>query len=182
MAKYKRIKNTQADVPDSRDWIYQSALINIAEFIDPVVHTRRNILDQKSEGACTGFAVAAVINILNQRAGRDIAVSARMLYEMAKRNDEWPGESYDGSSLRGSINGWKNMGVCEEALWPYLIGTKKGRVLLSKWQRMRVAIPLVRIIVSCRTSVIFMRHLTKLVLSQSRQKYTKAGTMPRAVL
>ena len=126
MAKYKRIKNTQADVPDSRDWIYQSALIKIAEFIDPVVHTRRNILDQKSEGACTGFAVAAAINILNQHAGRDIAVSARMLYEMAKRNDEWPGESYDGSSLRGSINGWKNMGVCDEALWPYLIGTKKG--------------------------------------------------------
>ena len=131
MAKYKRIKNTQADVPDNRDWIYQPALIELAEFIDPLVHTRRIILDQKSEGACTGFAVAAAINILNQRAGRDIVVSARMLYEMAKRNDEWPGESYDGSSLRGAIHGWKNMGVCEEAMWPYYTGANKGSLTIE---------------------------------------------------
>lgn len=131
MAKYKRTKNTQADVPDNRDWIYQPALIGLAEFIDPLVHTRRIILDQKSEGACTGFALAAAINILNQRAGRKIVVSARMLYEMAKRNDEWPGETYDGSSLRGAIHGWKNMGVCEEAMWPYLIGVNKGSLTIE---------------------------------------------------
>lgn len=126
MAKFNRIKNTQADVPDSRDWIYQPPLIKLKEFIDPQVHTRRRILDQKSEGACTGFAVAAAINLLNQNADRDIVVSARMLYEMAKRNDEWPGEEYDGSSLRGAISGWKNMGVCKEDLWPYRVGSNKG--------------------------------------------------------
>ena len=126
MAKYTRIKNTQPDVPDNRDWIYQPALIELAEYIDPPVHTRRNILDQKSEGACTGFAVAGAINLLNQRAGRDIQVSPRMLYEMAKRCDEWPGEDYDGSSLRGAINGWKNMGVCEDSVWPYRVGPNKA--------------------------------------------------------
>lgn len=91
------------------------------------MHTRRKILDQKNEGACTGFAVAAAINLLNQRIDKDTVVSARMLYEMAKRNDEWPGEKYDGSSLRGAIYGWKNMGVCQEALWEYRTGSKKGR-------------------------------------------------------
>jgi len=131
MAKYKRIKNAQVDVPDNRDWIYQPALIELEKFIDPQVHTRRIILDQKSEGACTGFAVAAAINMLNQRAGRDIVVSARMLYEMAKRCDEWPGESYDGSSLRGAIHGWKNMGVCEEAMWPYYTGANKGSLTIE---------------------------------------------------
>ena len=131
MAQSKKIKNVQADVPDRRDWIYRPALIELVEFIDPLVHTRRNILDQKSEGACTGFAVAAAINILNQRAGRNIVVSARMLYEMAKRNDEWPGESYDGSSLRGAIHGWKNMGVCEDAMWPYFTGAKKGSLTIE---------------------------------------------------
>jgi hypothetical protein len=137
MARYKRIKNTQADVPDNRDWIYQPALIELAEFIDPLVQTRRNILDQKSEGACTGFAVAAAINILNQRAGRNIVVSARMLYEMAKRNDEWPGESYDGSSLRGAIHGWKNMGVCEDTMWPYYTGATKGSLTIEKAKNAR---------------------------------------------
>ena len=131
MATYKRIKNTQPDVPDNRDWIYQPALIPLAEYIDPVVHTRRNILDQKSEGACTGFAVAAAINLLNQGAKREIEVSARMLYEMAKRNDEWPGESYDGSSIRGAINGWKNMGVCEDSKWPYRVGANKGSLTVE---------------------------------------------------
>jgi len=126
MAKYNRITNTQADVPDNRDWIYQPSLIKLEKFIDPLVHTRRKILDQKSEGSCTGFAVAAVINQLNQQADRDVVVSPRMLYEMARRNDEWPGEEYDGSSLRGAINGWKNMGVCKEELWPYRIDTNKG--------------------------------------------------------
>ncbi|MCP4337484.1 MAG: alpha/beta hydrolase [Desulfobulbaceae bacterium] len=131
MANYKRITNTQPDVPDSRDWIYQPALTRLSDFIDPVVHTRRNILDQKSEGACTGFAVAAAINMLNQRAQRDITVSPRMLYEMAKRNDEWPGEEYDGSSLRGAIHGWKNMGVCEERYWPYRVGSNKGELTIA---------------------------------------------------
>ncbi len=131
MAKYNRKKNTQADVPDNRDLIYQPSLIKLEKFIDPQVHTRRKILDQKSEGACTGFAVAAAINLLIQKAERDVVVSARMLYEMAKCNDEWPGEEYDGSSLRGAIAGWKNMGVCREELWPYRLGSKKGSLTIK---------------------------------------------------
>jgi hypothetical protein len=79
----------------------------------------RHVLDQGQEGACTGFALAAVIDSLNQRRGRDIRVSPRMLYEMARRHDEWPGDDYEGSSLRGAIRGWRNMGVCREELWPY---------------------------------------------------------------
>lgn len=126
MAERKPITNVQADVPDIRDWLYKPALLQLADFIDPLVHTRRIILDQKSEGACTGFAVAGAINMLNQRAGRDVIVSPRMLYEMAKRSDEWPGEDYDGSSLRGAISGWSNMGVCEEQYWPYRLGSNKG--------------------------------------------------------
>jgi pimeloyl-ACP methyl ester carboxylesterase len=42
-----------------------------------------------------------------------------MLYEMARRHDEWSGEDYEGSSLRGAIQGWKNMGVCQEKLWKF---------------------------------------------------------------
>ena len=46
----------------------------------------------------------AVINRLNQEQGCDIKASPRMLYEMAKRFDEWPGESYEGSSVRAAIS------------------------------------------------------------------------------
>lgn len=44
-----------------------------------------------------------------------------MLYEMAKRYDEWSGEDYDGSSARGAMKGWHKHGVCSEELWRYSV-------------------------------------------------------------
>jgi Papain family cysteine protease len=117
MVKRKRKLNANPDVPDFRDYIYEPALIQLQETITPPEGLK--ILDQYSEGACTGFSLAACINQLYRISNHDIQVSARMLYEMAKRSDEWPGEDYDGSSLRGAIRGWKNMGVCQESEWEY---------------------------------------------------------------
>ncbi len=112
------ITNAASDLPDARDWYYRPALVNLASRIDPPRNL--HILDQKDEPACTGFALAAVINYLNQQRGDDEKkVSMRMLYEMARRNDEWQGEDYSGSSCRGAIKGWYNMGVAEEKLWSY---------------------------------------------------------------
>ncbi|MFT5334145.1 MAG: hypothetical protein ACI9GB_002052 [Halioglobus sp.] len=51
-----------------------------------------DILNQRNEGACAGFALAAAINRLNRRSRNPLRVSERMLYEMAKRHDEWAGE------------------------------------------------------------------------------------------
>jgi pimeloyl-ACP methyl ester carboxylesterase len=114
-----RIKNATKDLPDLRDRIYEPALVRLDPEIAPDVIPDA-ILDQGYEGACTGFSLAAVINHLNRRAERaEIRVSPRMLYEMAKRFDEWDGEDYEGSSLRGAIRGWKNNGVCQEKRWPY---------------------------------------------------------------
>ncbi len=112
------ITNAAPDLPDARDWYYRPALINLASRIDPPRNL--HILNQQDEPACTGFALAAVINYLNQQRGDDEKkVSMRMLYEMARRNDEWQGEDYSGSSCRGAIKGWYNMGVAEESLWSY---------------------------------------------------------------
>ncbi|GAA5482468.1 C1 family peptidase [Haloferula sargassicola] len=84
-----------------------------------------SVLDQGQEGACTGFGLAAVANYLlaTRRDSPDpTPVSTRMLYEMAKRNDEWAGEDYEGSSARGAMKGWHKFGVCSEDLWPYKFG------------------------------------------------------------
>jgi len=123
------VRNAQADVPDQRDWIYRPALIELEEVINPPVDL--HILDQASEGACTGFALAGAINLLYRFASQNVKVSARMLYEMAKRSDEWPGEDYDGSSLRGAIRGWENMGVCAEEEWAYQI-RHKGNLTIER--------------------------------------------------
>ena len=111
------------DKIDIRDWMYQPTL---APLPDRIVNTPLvpSILDQGNEGACTGFALAAVINF--QLAARKLLrpnslarmVSPRMLYEMARRYDEWPGEKYEGSSARGAIKGWIAHGVATSTTWP----------------------------------------------------------------
>lgn len=47
------------------------------------------------------------------------SVSPRMLYNLARRHDEYAGDDYDGSSCRGALKGWFRHGVCLEADWPY---------------------------------------------------------------
>lgn len=83
------------------------------------------ILDQGQEGACTGFGLACVINyLLWRKQGREPEfnfqpVSPRMLYDFARRYDEYSGEDYEGSSCRGALKGWFHHGVCPETDWPY---------------------------------------------------------------
>ncbi|GAB3440466.1 C1 family peptidase [Insolitispirillum peregrinum] len=114
--------NALPDVPDIRDRYYEPSLIPLKRAVGPL--KAPVILDQGRDGACTGFALAAVINLLLAERARLAdeddceTVSPWMLYDMARRHDEWPGEDYDGSSLRGALRGWYNNGVCRSSLWP----------------------------------------------------------------
>lgn len=112
--------NVTADAPDLRDRFYEPTL----RALESTLHPPGNVyvLDQGTEGACTGFGLAATINLLYRKRDTEEKVSARMLYEMARRYDEWAGEDYAGSSCRGAIKGWANTGVCTEKLGPYRSG------------------------------------------------------------
>ncbi|MBB4302773.1 hypothetical protein GGD81_001809 [Rhodobium orientis] len=118
-----RVVDVKPDPPDLRDRFYVPALIDLKLKLDPP--KRVEVLDQGQEGACTGFGLAAVINHLNgfrRQAGGEYLprrVSPRMLYEMAKLHDEWEGEAYSGSSIRGALKGFFHNGVCGEDLAPY---------------------------------------------------------------
>lgn len=102
---------------DIRDWYYRPRLQALP---DQVVNCDRvpEILDQGQEGACTGFALAASINYLLHQRGSKLRVSPRMLYELARRYDDWPGEDYEGSSARGAMKAWVRHGVCSRTSWP----------------------------------------------------------------
>jgi hypothetical protein len=120
----KRIFNARPDTLDFRDKMYEANLYEVPVKIDLEEYKKWKvpILDQGQEGACTGFGLATVTNYLLRR--RKIVpdpkpVSPRMLYQMAKRYDEWPGEHYSGSSARGAMKGWHKHGVCGEECWPY---------------------------------------------------------------
>jgi len=137
MSKNTFIKNVEADFPDNRDWIYQPNLQQLKPYIDPPAILK--IRNQGTDGACTGFSLAAAIDYIKRSSGKPkYKASARMLYEMAKHHDEWPKEDYEGSSLRGAIHGWKNSGVCTEESWPYFTSPdKKGNLTVEKAKEAR---------------------------------------------
>ncbi|MCX2861472.1 C1 family peptidase [Paucibacter sp. PLA-PC-4] len=123
-AATKRTLDARRDTLDFRDRMYVSTLVEVPSRIalEDYQALEVPILDQGQEGACTGFGLATVANFLLRR--RKVVpdptpVSPRMLYDMARRYDEWPGESYSGSSARGAMKGWHKHGVCAESVWPY---------------------------------------------------------------
>ena len=117
----KKISRTLDAFPDKidlKDWEYLPTLRALPDEIVNI-HAVPTILNQGTEGACTGFALAAVINFLLHQRKLKRRISPRMLYELARRYDEWPGENYSGSSARGAMKGWERHGVCTEKLWPH---------------------------------------------------------------
>lgn len=120
--KIDRTFDAMPDTLDFRDVMYMPTLMEVPPISDIASYRslKLPVLDQGSEGACTGFGLAAVANfLLAGRGRRPLAdeVSAWMLYTMAKRYDEWPGEEYSGSSARGAMKGWHKHGVCSKRLW-----------------------------------------------------------------
>ena len=130
--KPARALDARRDPVDLRDRPYQPPPVSLPDECPSSkevgtylnIYTQaRLILDQGQEGACTGFGLACVINYARWRkAGHPAAlesVSPRMLYNFARRYDEYAGEDYDGSSCRGALKGWFHHGVCLEEDWPY---------------------------------------------------------------
>lgn len=128
----KRALSVRKDPSDLRDRAYAPPPVGLYEAFPfdadvkallPTYAQAGLILDQGQEGACTGFGLACVVNYLRWRKGGMPqaldSVSPRMLYNFARRYDEYDGEDYDGSSCRGALKGWFNHGVCLEPDWPY---------------------------------------------------------------
>jgi hypothetical protein len=55
--------------------------------------------DQGNEGACVGFSSSRMMSLLNRK-----RYDAAWLYHEAQRIDEWPGEDYDGTSVRAGMD------------------------------------------------------------------------------
>lgn len=126
------------DPIDIRDRPYQPRLFEYPISYKPE-EPRFFIRDQIVDGPCTGYALAAVIDMQNQQRARLLresknrdeeafnlffsntpeTCSARMLYEHAKAHDEFTqtntgGDVAEGSSLRGAIKGFYHHGVAPE--------------------------------------------------------------------
>ena len=134
IAGQQRVLNAFPDMPDLRDRYYQPTLQVLKPYLHPPMGVP--VRDQQSEGACTGFGLATVIDVLNATRARLIAglpeqVSARMLYEMARLHDEWPGTRYEGSSARGAVKGFYHNGVCSEVCAPFVASQNKWTLTID---------------------------------------------------
>src|SRR5687768_2359815 len=117
-----RVLNARPDTLDFRDRMFEPSLIEVPvkRRLEEYRALKVPILDQGQEGACTGYGLATVVHYLlrTRRVVSDPkAVSPQMLYDMARRYDEWPGVKYEGSSARGAMKGWHKHGVCSERHW-----------------------------------------------------------------
>ena len=70
--------------------------------------------NQGSEGACVGFGISRLASQLNRK-----LYDGFWLYHEAQKIDEWPGEDYDGTSVRAGLDILRKRGHCE---------SKEGRV------------------------------------------------------
>lgn len=134
-----RTLDARRDTLDFRDRMYVPTLVEVPPFRALDDYRKRGvpILDQGSEGACTGFGLATVAHYLLRSRRVEpstMHVSPRMFYDMARRYDEWPGEDYDGSSARGAMKGWNKHGVCSEKHWPYHDAKRDATLYATRWQ------------------------------------------------
>jgi C1A family cysteine protease len=125
------------DAPDERDLLVAPAMFTLPEKVDWT--TQMSVVkDQGREGSCVGHAAVAVKEFQEKRqTRRDFDFSERFAYEYAKRYDEWEGEDYEGTTLRGVMKALHKHGVCEEDHWPYMpykIGRPDPQALQNAWQ------------------------------------------------
>lgn len=115
-----RRRNVRPDAVDLRDWEYRPN-IAIAPRDVLMPNDPAPTKQQAQSNACTGFALATVIEYLLDRGQRAVEpMSGYMLYHMARRYDEWADEGVEsdsGSSLRGALKGWSRHGASAERLW-----------------------------------------------------------------
>ncbi len=119
----ERLLTARPDLLDFRDLMYTPTLVEVPtrRELGEYRKSRVPILDQGREGACTGFGLATVVHYLlrtRRRVPDAQGISPYMLYDLARRYDEWPGEDYEGSSCRGAMKGWHKHGACGLELWP----------------------------------------------------------------
>jgi hypothetical protein len=123
-------RNIVPDQLDLRDRPYLPTLLAPPD-VEMLPKLKLPLLDQGRTNACTGFALASVVNFLvrRHRDARAPEMSPYMLYSMARRYDEFPdppkariettprSEGDTGSSLRGAMKAWYKHGVCRLDLW-----------------------------------------------------------------
>jgi len=103
---------------------YRAQTVDEEREIIDLSATIGQIRDTGPEATTAGVAIAYALQAAVKNAlGRDVSVSARGIYELARNYDEWRGTDYAGTSVRGGLKAVQQVGVYSEHEWPY--GTRQ---------------------------------------------------------
>jgi len=97
------------------------------------------VLDQGTEGACTGFSTAHELASRPAPCPVDVGLAQR-IYKRAKQIDEWPGDKYEGSSVLAAVKAATEDGYFKEYRWAFglndlalAVGRKGPAILGINW-------------------------------------------------
>ena len=117
------------DTKDGQDYIYRApelaAAIAIAEYNLPSgIDNRRQfgpVFNQKQFSSCVGMAVTKSMEYYSWKVtGRSVNLSPGWAYMNARKYDSFPGEAYDGSTMRGGLKAANQIGICEWIQYPFI--------------------------------------------------------------
>lgn len=117
-------------IPDGRDASFPMAAP------PPKRHFRNwlvpgGIMDQGNKPHCVAFAIVAYLRahpVVNAHT-ETLKVDTTDLYDAAQRVDQWPGEAYDGTSVRAGFAVLKARGLVKSYAWAWDSGTIARHIL-----------------------------------------------------
>jgi|SRR5690349_22174584 len=88
------------------------------------------VLDQGSTPMCVGYGWRQWLSsaVLMTKDGP----SAPVIYREAQKLDEWPGEDYDGTSVRGGVKALQERGHVASYVWAFDAATARDWILAGK--------------------------------------------------
>jgi len=85
------------------------------------------VLDQGQTPQCVAYAWKGLLQASPYRQGR--RMSEAFVYEWAQQHDEWPGEAYEGTSVRAGAKFLQGLGFLAEYVWCFDAASLKNWIL-----------------------------------------------------
>ncbi len=116
------------DAVDDRDHLHRMALA-VGQVTRTDMHWITGpVLDQGQQPHCVGYAWKQFLQTTPRRTL--VGPGGDTIYHEAQQVDEWPGESYDGTSVRAGAKVLTSRGQLNEYIWGFDVETVRGYVLM----------------------------------------------------
>ena len=120
----KRVLGRLPRLPDLRDHLFLAAPKRPPVGLRKKSWTTAEALDQGQTSECVAYSS---VGYLLASPVRNTGVDPEWLYAEAKKVDEWPGEDYDGTSVRAAFSVLKREGYITAYNWAFDVNT------IAKW-------------------------------------------------